>query len=238
MIRILRIFILPITFLILTGCAPLDKIYSHDFSSGFYKLKSPGVGPVDIYVDLRGDLISLYQLSGKKSINTDNPISSQIISSVRPGTNLYKSTLHKSSFDFDLSTVPVKFRASQGDVPSQLNATVNGIIYAGFRQDFFKIVTHSSELRETNSFIRQIGFDFGLFAGLGIASVNPTVTMGHTIQEYDGIVFQKGFAGFLNFENLSFGIGLGFDNLLDKNKNIWIYNQKPWIGIVLGVANF
>lgn len=138
----------------------------------------------------------------------------------------------------DLSTVPIKFRPAQGDVPSQLNATVNGVLYAGFRKDFFKIITHTSELNETYSFIRQTGFDFGPFAGIGITFVNPTVTMNQTVQEYDGVVFQKGIAAFLTYENMSVGIALGFDNLIDKNKTTWIYNQKPWIGIVIGVANF
>jgi hypothetical protein len=169
---------------------------------------------------------------------SDNSLNSANINSVKPGSYLYKSTLQKTSVDFDLSTVPVKFRSARGDVPSQLSASVNGIIYVGFRKDFFKILTRTSELNETNSFVRQTGFDFGLFAGMGITPVNPTVTMNRIAQEYDGIVFQKGFAVFLTFENMSIGIGLGFDNLIDKNKNIWIYNQKPWIGVVLGVANF
>ncbi len=33
-------------------------------------------------------------------------------------------------------------------------------------------------------------------------------------------------------------LAAGFDNLLDNNKSIWIYNNKPWFGIMLGIANF
>jgi hypothetical protein len=239
MIRILKIFIWSVPLLFITGCVPFDKIYSHDFSPGYFKLKSPGKEPENIYIDLKDDSVLVYQFSGKRPLLSDIELTKRVdINKIIPGDYLYNSSLVKASFDFDLSTVPVKFRPEQGDVPSQMNASVNGVLYAGFRKDFFKILTHTSELNETNSFVRQTGFDFGLFAGLGITMVNPTVTMNQTTQEYDGIVFQKGFAVFFTFENMSVGIGLGFDNLIDKNKNIWIYNQKPWIGIVLGVANF
>jgi hypothetical protein len=124
------------------------------------------------------------------------------------------------------------------DVPPQLNANANGILYAGYRKDFFKIKSHPAQLHNKNAILRHTGFDFGLFAGIGISPVNSTVTSNFTSQEYDGIVFQKGASVFFTFENMSVGLALGFDNLLDKNKSAWIYNQKPWLGIVLGIANF
>jgi hypothetical protein len=37
---------------------------------------------------------------------------------------------------------------------------------------------------------------------------------------------------------MSVGLAIGFDNLVDKNKSVWIYNQKPYIGLVIGIANF
>ena len=239
MIRILKIFIWFLPFLLLTGCAPFDKIYSHDFSSGNFKLKTPGELPENVYLTLKDDSVVVFRLSGKRTGTIDKSSCNGInINSVIPGSFLYNSTLVKTSVDLDLSTVLLKFRPTRGDVPAQLNTHVNGLIYAGFRKDFFKIQTHSNELNETNSFVRHIGFDIGLFAGIGITPVNPTVTMNMTIQEYDGIIFQKGISVFATYENMSVGLAFGFDNLIDKNKIIWIYNQKPWIGIALGIANF
>jgi hypothetical protein len=95
-----------------------------------------------------------------------------------------------------------------------------------------------SKINEVYRFVRHTGFDFGLFAGIGISPINPTVTENNTMQEYDGIVFQKGFSAFATYENMSLGLAVGFDNLLDNNKSIWIYNNKPWFGIILGIANF
>jgi hypothetical protein len=75
----------------------------------------------------------------------------------------------------------------------------------------------------------------GLFAGIGITAMNPTVTNNQIDQEYDGIVFQKGVAGFVGMRRITLGLSLGFDNLLDANKHLWAYQQKPWIGLMLGI---
>jgi hypothetical protein len=222
------------------GCTPFDKIYSHDFSSGYYELKTKGSESLKIYLDLKEDSLNVYPviIKGKPSILDTSAIMSDRISSVKPGSYFYNSLFTRTSGDFDLSTVLLKFRPASTNVQSQLSANVNGIFYAGFRKDYFRVKSHISPLKEHNTFIRHSGFDFGLFAGIGITPVNPTVTMNKTAQEYDGIVFQKGASVFATFENMSVGLALGFDNLLDDNKDIWIYNWKPWIGIAIGIANF
>jgi hypothetical protein len=100
------------------------------------------------------------------------------------------------------------------------------------------MITSTSPLHEESTFCRHTGFDFGLFAGFGITQINPTVTNDKISQEYDGVIFQKGAGLFLTLERMSVGIVLGFDNLMDSNKDAWIYNQKPYIGLSLGIANF
>lgn len=225
---------------IAAGCAPLDEIYSHEFSSGYYKLKSPDKNSGKLYLNMNEDSISVYPLSHDvKSGGFDISLAkSYQISSVGPGSNIHNSTFIRTSVDIDLSTVLLKYRPGAADVPSQLNTNVNGVIYTGFRKDYFKIKSNLSKINEINTFIRHSGFDFGFFAGIGITPVNPTVTENKTPQEYDGIVFQKGFSVFTTYENMSVGLAVGFDNLLDNNNSIWIYNNKPWFGIMLGIANF
>jgi hypothetical protein len=223
-----------------SGCAPFDKIYSHEFGSGYFKLKAPGLAPEKVYLEAEGDMLAVYPVTGIGNSHVPDISAPEfsLISSIGPDSYLYKNTFIKTSVDADLSTVLLKYRPHAGNVPPQLSANVNGILYTGFRKDYYRITSHLSPANVRNTFIRHTGFDFGFFAGLGITPVTPTVTMGRTIQEYDGVVFQKGFAFFGTFENMSVGISVGFDNLLDKNKSIWIYNQKPWIGIAVGIANF
>jgi hypothetical protein len=222
------------------GCVPFDKIYSHEFRSGFYKLNTEGSEPAKVYLSLKEDSIIVSPVNKRSypAVSDTAAFMSARISSVRPGNYFYNSLFTKTSADIDLSSVVLKFRPSAEDVQPQLSANVNGIFYAGFRKDFYRVKSHTSPLHEVNTFIRHTGVDLGLFAGIGITPVTPTTTMNRTAQEYDGIVFQKGVSLFATYENMSVGLALGFDNLLDDNKDIWIYNQKPWIGIVIGIANF
>jgi hypothetical protein len=237
---ILKLFSWVIISIGVAGCMPFDKIVSHDFNSGFFKLKTPESNPENVYLNLMDDSIVVYPFTGegkliRPDINTFHGIN---ISSIKSGSYLYNSTFVKTSVDIDLSTALLKFRPAMADVAPQLSANLNGIFYTGFRKDFYRIKSHISQISAVNTFVRHTGFDFGIFAGIGITPVNSTVTMNRTTQEYDGIVFQKGFSIFATYESMSIGLALGFDNLLDNNKNIWIYNQKPWIGLVLGIANF
>jgi hypothetical protein len=34
----------------------------------------------------------------------------------------------------------------------------------------------------------------------------------------------------------SFGFAAGYDYLLSQDRKIWIYNNKPWVGFVVGIA--
>lgn len=105
-------------------------------------------------------------------------------------------------------------------------------------ESFYKIVSPVHPLHEEKSLIRQIGFDLGFFAGIGSSPVNPTVTNNKVNQEYDAMIFQKGIAGFISINKMSIGLAVGFDNLLDKNKSLWIYNQKSYLGLIISVSNF
>ncbi len=238
--KILKLFYYTIYLILISGCTPFDKIYSHEFSSGYFELKTPDAKPEYVYLSLKED--SLLVFKANRNMRTGIPDKSNSqginINSVSPGSYLYNSTFVKTSADIDLSTVLLKFRPVAGDVPSQLSSNINGIFYTGLRKDYFKLKSSLSELNELSSFVRHTGFDLGFFAGIGITPLNPTVTMNRITQEYDGMIFQKGFSIFVTYEDMSIGIALGFDTLLDHNKNIWVFNNKPWIGLAFGIANF
>lgn len=238
--RITIFLMLVFVFLLACSCAPLDEFYSHEFSSGYFKLKRADANSENVYLKETDDSLTVYPVTrtgSSRKVNLSLP-RSEHITSISPGSYFHNSTFVKTSADIDLSSVVLKFRPAAADVPPQLNANVNGVIYTGFRKDFFKIKTISSVFDEENSFVRQTGFDAGFFAGIGISPINPTVTDNATAFEYDGIVFQKGFSVFVTYEHISVGLAVGFDNLLDHNKTIWIYNNKPWLGLMLGIANF
>ena len=238
--KVCNLLILTLITLLSFSCASLEKISRHDFDSGYFKLKTPEARSTDIYVNLIEDSVTVYQttLKGKSKV-PDLPSSQGItISNIKPGSFLYNATFVKKSVDFDLSTVITKYRPTSSGVPNQLSYNINAIFYLGLRKDFYMIKSHLSPLKTCKSNIRQIGFDAGFFAGVATTPINTTVTNSQILLEYDGIVFQKGIAAFFTIERMSVGIALGFDNLLDKNSRVWVFNQKPWLGLILGIANF
>jgi hypothetical protein len=218
----------------------VEKIARHDFQSGFYKLKTEDKKNTDVYVNMKEDSITVYKVN--QTVNGPvldiNSTTGVNIRKILPGNFYYKSCFMKKTVDADLSTIIMKYRPKRDGVPNQLNANINAALYVGYRKNFYKIITETNPLGEQSSYIRQTAFDAGLFGGIGITPLNPTVTADRITQEYDGIVLQKGVAAFITFDNMSIGLSLGFDNLLDQNKSVWIYNQKPYIGLMIGISNF
>jgi hypothetical protein len=233
-------FVLIFLLLLSSGCVSLGKLGRHDFGSGFYKLKVNGLKSSRVYAEVAEDSIIVYPVvpEGKKEFpNTSSSISTRI-SRVKADNYFYKGRFTNNSVDIDLTSILFKSRHSMDDVPNQFSADLDVAIYAGFRKDFYKIVSQMHPLLEEKSHILQIGFDLGVFAGIGSSPVNPTVTNNRVSQEYDAMIFQKGVAGFISINKMSVGIALGFDNLLDKSRSLWIYNQKPYIGLIISVSSF
>ena len=228
------------TMMIAAGCGSLDKIARHDFDSGYYRLKTPDEKPVKVYADVSEDSLDIYPVLKEEKFKYLDTINyrSSIVSLIRPGDFLYNSTFTRVTPDMDLTTALLKFRPAQKDVPPQLSANLNAAIYFGAKKDYFRIITRKTPLHQVNSRMNHFGFDAGFFAGIGITPVKYTVTDYNVELEYDGIVFEKGVAFYFGINFLTFGVAIGFDNLLDDNRKYWVYNQKPWIGLMLGIANF
>ena len=143
--------------------------------------------------------------------------------------------LKQISFDVDFITVPLKYRNSQNGVEPQLNTEINASIYFGLRKDRYHIGYIENPLGIKYREIKHFGFSLGLFTGLGSSAITPTTTNDFINHEYDGIIWNKGLAGIFALNSFTLGVALGFDNLLDRNRSIWIYESKPWLGFTLGL---
>lgn len=238
--RIKRIPLYGLLIVMLSGCVSVGKIGRHDFDSGFYKLKVQGAAPSRVYAEVIEDSIIVYPVNstGRKEFPNTSSSSGIKISRIKTDNYYYKASFINKSVNIDLTSIIFKSRSSMDDVPNQFSADLDVAIYAGFRKDFYKIVSPAHPLHEENSSIMQIGFDLGVFAGIGSSPVNPTVTNNKISQEYDAMIFQKGIAGFISINKMSFGLAVGFDNLIDKNRSSWIYNQKPYLGLIISVSSF
>ncbi len=222
---------------LLTGCTYLHQSSKKDFNSDFYKLYNINTKTSQkVYVHILNDTIKVYStiiVNNKYIVDTTITIENILKSSSFKMNDL---VLKQNSFDIDFFTTPLKFRPKQGNVPTQLNNTIlNGEVYFGYRIDRFSIKSIINPLNKYSTKINLFGFSMGGFTGLGNTFLSPTNTNNILQQEYDGIVWGKGVAGNIAVNNLAIGLALGFDNLLDYNKTIWIYEGKPWLGLTLGL---
>lgn len=139
--------------------------------------------------------------------------------------------LQQRSIDFDVFTIPFKIRPSVKGFPEQLNPNFSAALYLGRRHDIFWMDKDAMGILKTYG----SAFGYGLFTGLGAVTMNPFVTQNAIDYEYDGMVVMVGFAAIYDAKKFNIGISVGADHLVDKNKSIWIYQHKPWFGVLFGI---
>ena len=218
---------------LLSSCSTLERASQHGLNDGFYQLKSDSSEKQAVYLDVSEDNITVYPTTNKQPqsqpvltiplVTTDN-ISFQRI------------TFQKQGLDIDISTVLMKYRPSIGELPAQLTTDLNLALYAGWRFDFYPVEHRKDPLNRSYAKIGNRGFDFGFFAGPGTTLISPFTTRNKRSDEYNGMIIQGGFAGFIESNMASFGLSVGYDYLLSSDRNNWIYQNKPWVGLVVGVA--
>ena len=86
--------------------------------------------------------------------------------------------------------------------------------------------------KHTNHF----GHSFGVFLGFTSADIRSEYTSGHAVKRYTGFALTTGGAFLVGINNFTVGVAVGFDYLLDENKKHWIYQNKPWLGLTVGMG--
>lgn len=144
-------------------------------------------------------------------------------------------TFYKPSFDIDVLTIPFKYRPGTAGIPQQLNTSFQGALYIGGRRDVFRIKYKQTPLGNYRKRFNHLGYSVGVFSGLGSALINESVTAGIVTYEYDGLLLLNGVAGIVGVNNFTLGLAVGTDFLMDRNRREWIYQHKPWVGLVFGL---
>lgn len=229
----MKIILFLLTLFILSSCGVLSHSQKYHLRSGLYKNKSFSKKAEKVYVDNRGDSILVYSVDETMQ-SIDSTRSKIIFTEKNRNTQIFSPVFRQTSFDLDFLTIPFKYRMTQKDVPQQLNANLNGAVFVGFRTDICKLKYKVNALQQERQ-ITHYGISFGFFTGLGSAAINQFVTDRKIIKEYEGVVWLKGIAAIIGINNFTFGLALGFDNLLDSNKRFWIYQRKPWLGLTFGL---
>lgn len=215
----------------LTSCGLINKTQKQTLVDGIYHSgKSQKV-----YVNVDEENILVYPMVKEQSYWK--------IDSTRQYTeyppllfsSLKKVNLSKSSLDVDLLTIPIKYRFSQSGVPAQLNASLNAALYLGYRTDLYQLNYPKNLLSEAERETRHFGYSLGVFSGFGNTLMSPTNSLHRVDDEYDALVWSYGVAGIVGINNFSLGLVFGFDTMLNQHRNVWIYNNKPWLGLSFGL---
>ena len=227
--------IVIISGILVTGCSVIKPTPKTALVDGIYTQKKDKQIR-KVYVDIEEEVLRVHPI---KSYNQQLSIDSLGAGDFYPEqikeNTFEKSFFSQKSFDVDFLTIPLKYRFARLDVPPQLNTTLNGAVFLGYRIDRYVVGYKPDFLNRSLRSITHYGFSFGVFNGLGSTAMTPTNTYNKISQEYDGVVWNKGIAGILAVNNFTLGVSLGLDNLLDKNKKAWIYESRPWVGIAFGL---
>ncbi len=198
----------------LAGCAGLSK---YQLKNDYYDFHQPGQPSTKVFVRVKEDSIEVTKLNESTEV-------------VR-GQDEY---FIKKSFDIDAMTVPFKYRPSSMGFPRQLNSSFNGNLYIGYRVDRFWLDYKNTPAGMVKE-IKHSAITVGGFGGIGTAFISPWSTNYRTTDEYDGVVLTRGLAFMVGINSLTVGLGVGWDYLTDRDKDIWIYQNKAWYGLTLGL---
>ena len=219
---------------LLTSCNTLEKASLHGLNSGYYKLKSDTIKAQGVYLDVTDEKIEVYhhikRQPDKKQFLTIplNTITDSLI--------FNRMVFKKQSLDVDMTSILLKYRPSIYGLPAQLTTDLNMALYVGWRYDYYHIMRKRDPLGRSYHKISNRGYDFGVFAGPGATVISPFTTQNKRSDEYNGMIIQTGIAGFIESNAASFGLAVGYDYLMNPDRKIWIYTNKPWVGFVVGIA--
>ncbi len=221
--------------LLLGSCTILKESPKTSFVDGIY-LQKDKAGKQKVYADIEDETIRIFSVtkSGRNWVSDSSRLTTSYPKYL-VGNGDAKSSFSKYSLDLDFITIPLKYRFATNAVPQQLNANINGAVFLGYRTDRYSVTYKSNPIKLPARKITHYGFSFGICTGLGNTDMNATNTSKRLASEYDGLVWNKGVAAIIAIDNFTMGLVCGFDNLLDQHSKIWIYENKPWIGLGLGL---
>jgi hypothetical protein len=212
-------FFWVVGFLSLASCSALREAPKYELTNGRYAFHQNGQRYQKAYVAVEQDTVRIFTPSGTP------------ITTIKPSQDEF---FRKGTLDVDVMTIGFKYRPIQPTLPQQLNTNFNGNLFLGYRVDRFQIHFEKTPAGEVKV-QRHRAFTLGVFGGIGSTAVNPWTTDNRISDEYDGFIFSRGLAAMVGINNLTVGAAVGWDFLKGRDRNVWIYQNKPWIGLAVGL---
>ncbi len=218
-----------------TSCSLIRQSARQNIVDGFYTQhldhrKQP------VYIEIEDEILRIYPAiahDSRQLIDTSKVIQSyEPLGTPGQGNIVYFS---RYSLDVDFITIPLKIRPPHSALPAQMTTNLNGAVFLGYRTDDYILKYKQTPTGKNERHLNHLGFSLGVFTGVGHSFISPSTTAGWQPEEYDGIIWSKGLTGIFAINNVTAGLALGIDNLLDNNADIWIYESRPWLGLAFGL---
>jgi hypothetical protein len=204
----------------LMSCGTMKNSPKYQLSNDKYQFRQEGSRYKTAFVYRNEDTVAIYE---------NDDVNKPII----PDQSKDQLFL-KRSFDIDVMTILFRYRPARMNLPRQLTTDFNGNIYLGYRFDRFKVSVKKTPIGPSKSHYHR-AITIGGFAGLGSSQITPSTTNYKTTDEYNGLTLTHGISAMVGVNNLTVGVGVGWDYLTDKDKDIWIYQKAPWVGLTIGL---
>lgn len=221
---------------LMSSCLTPKTALEYEIEEGFYNSKIFGQNE-KVYLDNERDSLYVFPISKDGQyykLDTGRRkalIFPQKLSEISFNDNYF--TTH--GLDIDVIAIPFKYRFPVSTQPQQLSSNLNVSLYGGYRTDYYSFKYRKNKFGQYERNTRHYGLSFGGFSGFGSSPVTPWFTNDMITEEYDGLVWSNGVVVSLGIDRLNLGAALGWDRLLDSNSSVWIYQSKPWLGLVIGI---
>lgn len=220
-----------------SSCSSIRNTPKHEFADGFYTTKLGSQTFQKVYVSNQEEDVFIFPASkiGKELVVDTTSKQQLLLPQHFAGSLLQPHIFSRRSFDIDFLTIPFKYRPRERSFPRQFNTNLNGGLYAGFRKDHYVVKYKKNALGRFARQTTHFGISLGVFTGLGGTAMNPWVTNNQISIEYDGFVWTRGISSIIGLNKITVGLAVGWDHLMDRNKSLWIYQSKPWVGLAFGL---
>ncbi|MCF2489184.1 hypothetical protein [Dyadobacter sp. CY347] len=220
----------------LLSCRSQKDSPKFNFADGVYHTSLKGQRQ-QVYVENTEDSISIYPLKKgwQHAPLKPSELMKHSVSQKAQITDSKSSKYWQNGFDVDILTIPIKFRPSSSTFPKQFSNHLNGAVYLGYRTDVYRLSFVRDPIGRLHEKVKHYGISGGFVTGFGLTPINPWVTNNGISIEYDGMAWSKGVAVLMGVENLTFGLIGAVDHLLDGNRSLWLYQGKPYLGLVVGL---
>lgn len=231
-----KIYYFLLVMMVLLSCRALKDSPKYKLTDGVYKTNEDNRKAL-VYVENADDSVLVYHLrAGWKTGRADRKsLKPEVYPRGVVDKEVAASKYWKNTFDLDVLTIPFKYRPSTSSFTPQLSNHLNGALYIGYRNDTYELSYKRNPIGKLSQRVTHLGFSAGLATGVGVTPMNPWVTNNNINVEYDGFIWSKALCILMGVEKLNFGLALGIDHLLDDNRQYWIYQGKPYLGLTVGL---